>query len=314
MARHKPTRFDSTHDIPSLEGKVILITGGNAGLGRQAVLDFARHKPSQIWIASRSLEKANLTAQEIRSQLSDTPILRPLELDLSSFESVKSAAQEFLSESNRLDILMLNAGIMATSTGLTKEGYEIQFGTNHMGHALLARLLLPALTATARNVEHADVRIVSVASRGHAFVPDGGFRFDMLRSEAAELGPYGRYQQSKLANVLWARQMAKLHPQITVTSVHPGLVQTQLMDGATGNPIYVKLLVKLGYRLLKTVDEGVKNQLWAAVAKDIKSGEYYEPVGLMGQASADGRDDALAKKTWDWTDKELSSWLSQTRQ
>ncbi|KFH42527.1 putative oxidoreductase-like protein [Hapsidospora chrysogenum ATCC 11550] len=301
-------RFDAATDMPSFEGKVILVTGGNAGLGKQSVLDYARHNPRQIWLAARSLNKAQTAIDKITTAIpqhnNTSTIIKPLELDLASFVSIRKAAETFLAESDRLDILMLNAGIMGTEPGLTEDGYEIQFGTNHMGHALLTKLLLPALTRTAAAPD-SDVRVVCMSSYGHTQVPDGGFRFDTPRTLAEDLGPYGRYYQSKLANVLFARHLAKVYPQLTVASVHPGLVQTQLMDRASGTPTYVKVLTKIGYRLLKTPEDGAKNQLWASVSRDVKSGEYYEPVGVGGKASANGTNDELARQLWEWTEMEL---------
>ncbi|KAK7408996.1 hypothetical protein QQX98_008815 [Neonectria punicea] len=300
----KSVAFNSEKDIPPLTGKVNLVTGGNAGLGKQAVFEFARHNPSQIWLASRNLDKARAAAGEIKQTIPEAPI-KLLQLDLGSFDSVKKAAKTVLSESNRLDILMLNAGIMAVPPGLTKDGYEIQFGTNHMGHALLAKLLLPMMEKTANIDPEADVRIVSLTSYGHTFAAKGGCRFDTAKTTADSLGAYGRYYQSKLANVLWIRQLAKQYPQFTAAAVHPGVVRTQLMEGATATPTVVRALAKVGNMFLAPVEKGVKNQLWASVSKDVKSGEYYEPVGIGGLASDDGKDDDAAKKLWDWTEKEL---------
>lgn len=298
--------FISDNDIPPLTGKVILVTGGNVGLGKQAVLEYAKHDPQQIWLAARNLDKANAAADEIRRQVPKANI-KLLELDLSSFESVKRAAAVFTSESQRLDILMLNAGIMAVPPSLSKDGYEIQFATNHMGHALLTKLLLPTLDATVKSSPNADVRIISLSSYGHTAVPKGGFSFETPKTTAEDLGAYGRYYQSKLANVLWIRQLAKVHPQFTVAAIHPGVVRTQLMDRATGSPPIVRALTKAGSALLPSVEKGVRNQLWASVAKGVKSGEYYEPIGVAGGASEDGKNDELARRLWEWTETELEN-------
>ncbi|KIV83288.1 hypothetical protein PV11_05326 [Exophiala sideris] len=171
--------FNPSKDIPSLQGKVILVTGGNIGLGRQSILEFSRHDPAQIWLAARNLDKARVTADEIKQHVPGAPI-KLLELDLTSFESVKNAAKTFGEESDRLDILMCNAGIMMAPPGVTKEGYEIQFGTNHMGHALLTRLLLPVLEKTAARSD-ADVRVVSMSSYGHSSAPKEGMVFGSLQ-------------------------------------------------------------------------------------------------------------------------------------
>ncbi|KAH6844515.1 hypothetical protein B0I37DRAFT_312953 [Chaetomium sp. MPI-CAGE-AT-0009] len=315
----KSVPFEAEKHIPSLDGKVILVTGGNVGLGKQAVLDYARHNPGLIWLGSRSVQKGNAAIDEIRQQVPNAAI-QVLELDLSSFASIKKAATTVLYTSPRLDILMLNAGIMATPPGLTKDGYEAQFGTNHMGHALLTKLLLPLLTKTATTTDSAmkqtnlagaaaaDVRVISLSSDGHTMAPKVGIAFDTLKTDADALGPVTRYGQSKLANVLWARQLARAHPELTVAAVHPGVVQTQLMERATGVPSAVRVLTRaaVGMNLLTPVDRGVRNQLWASVATEgLVSGEYYHPVGVGGKASAHGKDEELARRLWEWTEKEL---------
>lgn len=310
----KSVSFNPETDIPPLTDKVILVTGGNAGLGKQAVLEYARHQPGLIWLGARSVQKANAAADEIRHQVPGARI-RVLELDLASFASIKKAAATVLSASPRLDILMLNAGIMATPPGLTADGYEIQFGTNHMGHALLTKLLLPLLnkTITLGNSNEAnqsgmspvaDVRIVSMSSDLHASAPKGGIDYATLQTQAEAMGVLGRYYQSKLANVLWARWLARECPQFTVAAVHPGVVRTQLLK-VSGTPAIMKAMRRVSGMLLTSVEQGVKNQLWASVAAGVESGEYYGPVGVAGTASADGRDDGLARRLWDWTEKEL---------
>lgn len=301
---NKSVSFNPEKDIPPLTDKVILVTGGNVGLGKQAVLEYARHHPRLIWLAARSVQKGNAVVDEIRKQVPNAPI-QVLKLDLASFASVKTAAATVLSTSPRLDILMLNAGIMATAPGLTTDGYELQFGTNHMGHALLTKLLLPLLLQTA-TLPSADVRVIALSSHGHTFAAKPGIAFDTLKTRAEPLGAIRRYSQSKLANILWARQLAARYPQLTAASVHPGVVSTQLVERATGTPAAFRALTRLAGRfVLTSVEQGVRNQLWASVAKGVVSGEYYEPVGVGGLASADGKDEGLAKRLWEWTEEEL---------
>ncbi|KAF4125738.1 Short-chain dehydrogenase [Geosmithia morbida] len=297
--------FNPTTDIPPLTGKVIIVTGGNAGLGKEAALEFARHRPREIWLACRSATKGEEVASEVEQQIDDAPPIKVLELDLSRFASVKKAASRVLAETDRLDILMLNAGAMALPPGLTEDGYEMQFGTNHMGHALLCKLLMPLLRRTAEE-PGADVRVVSLSSRGHAHLFRGVPHWHLMKTTADELGCFGRYGESKLANALWARQLAKQYPQLTVSAVHPGLVQTQLMTKADGTSALVRTLVNvIGPWIVSSATHGARNQLWASVSKDVQSGEYYEPVGRAGLGSACARDDDLARKLWDWTEKEL---------
>ena len=303
MGGNNSVAFNPEKDIPSLAGKVILVTGGNIGLGKQSILEFARHGPAQIWLAARNLDKAQAAADEIRRHVPNAPI-KLLELDLASFTSVRKAASTLTAGSDRLDILMLNAGIMAAPAGLTKDGYEVQFGTNHMGHALLTKLLLPMLEKTAQC--RSDVRVVVLTSNRHSLTPSGGIKFESLKTSADSMQTYVRYGQSKLANVLFARQLAKMYPQFTVAAIHPGLVQTNLLAGATGTGFLLGMIIGRVVSFFKVpVEQGVVNQLWAGVGEGVKSGEYYTPVGVEGSVSSDGKNDELAKRLWDWTEREL---------
>lgn len=129
MAKGVP--FNPAKDIPSLAGKVILITGGNLGLGKQTALDLAKHNPSELWLAARSAESGNATVAEIKKASPGVQV-HFLPLDLSSFKSVKEAARTFLGSVSRLDIFYMNAGIMGGPHVTTDDGYERQFGTNHV--------------------------------------------------------------------------------------------------------------------------------------------------------------------------------------
>ncbi|KAL6248028.1 hypothetical protein RBB50_005376 [Rhinocladiella similis] len=308
--------FNPRSDIPPLTNKVILVTGGNVGLGKQAIVEFARHGPKEIWLAARNLEKAKVAVEDVKQEVPGAKI-KVLEMDLSSLQSVKDAAERVLSESERLDILMLNAGIMAAPPGTTRDGYEIQWATNHLGHALLARLLVPILERTEKREGDGgcgDVRIVSLSSHGHVYGPKGGVVFESLKTDGASLGAYERYGQSKLANILWAKEMSRRHPWMKAVSVHPGVVSTNLLNGATGSPAWIKAVfgASRAIGLTSSVEKGVRNQLWAATAKteSVENGEYFEPVGVMGKGSKESKDDELARRVWDWTEAELDRFLA----
>lgn len=312
--------FDPSKDILSLSGKVILVTGGNIGLGKQCILEYARHNPSRIYLAARSPSKAQAAIDEIKQRLgaSNTAPISILELDLSSLDSVKNAAATVLKQESRLDILMLNAGIMAAAPGLTKDGYETQFGVNYLGHALLYKLLHPLLEKTSK-LPDADVRAIMVTSVGHTLAPKEGIPFDQLRTECADLGAFERYGSSKLAQILWARHAATLYPDITFAAAHPGLVGgTGLGSSATGASALGNVLMALSPLAATSLEKGARNQLWSSVGKDVKSGGWYAPqtcmlgtmqvgVGSQDGASALAKDDAMAKKLWEWTERELQS-------
>ncbi len=299
--------FNPSKDIPSLKDKVILITGANSGLGKSSALEFARHGPARIFVAARSVEKANAAIADIKKAVPDAPPLEPLELDLASFDSVKSAAKAVTAQSQRLDILMLNAGIMAVPHGLTKDGYEIQFGTNHMGHALLTKLLLPTLLRTAEQ-HNPDVRVVVLSSGTISMAPPAGINFADCKTSATGMGTPSLYGQSKLANALFAQELARQHPTLKVASIHPGVVATNLLGPLIERFRLLNLLRPIVPLLIAGPDKGARNQLWAAVAKEVVSGEFYTPVGIVGTIKGTDkvRDKELAKQLWEWTEKELS--------
>ncbi|XXH02074.1 hypothetical protein Hte_008439 [Hypoxylon texense] len=297
--------FDPSSDIPSLEGKVILITGANSGLGKQTALELAKHKPAQIWITARNLDKGDAILSELKAQSAATSFVLQ-QLDLTSFDSIKTAAKAVLASAPRLDILFLNAGIMGHPAAVTQDGYEIHMGTNHLGHALLLKLLTPLLIKTAVGPPSADVRVVSMTSVGYKFSNPKGIQFDDLKKASVEgVTPVMQYAQSKLANLLYAQQVAKRYPQFTTVSVHPGSVKTQLFSREPGDEQMRHLQTVVAPVKSIPVEEGVKNQLWAATAPVVKSGMYYEPIGVADMATGQATDEEMGQKLWAWTEKEL---------
>lgn len=298
--------FVPHRDMPSVKGKVVLVTGGTSGLGKQSVLEFARHGAAEVWLAARSLEKAQNAVRDIQKTAPNASI-KCLELDLSSFDSVKQAAKTFRAQSCRLDILMLNAGIMAVPEGLTKEGYEIQFGTNHLGHALLAKFLMPILLETKEHHPEADVRVVVLTSVGMERHPAGGIDFEAVKTTCPNMQTFTRYGQSKLANALFARELARRYPQIRTAAVHPGVVYTNLGSPLRDAYPWLTLIEPAVKLLLHDAESGSRNQLWASVSDDVVSGQYYVPVGVCGKGRAPVKDDDLARRLWDWTEEQFEA-------
>lgn len=316
--------FNPLSDIPELDGKVILITGGttrsldalpesantiagNVGLGKQSIIELGKHNPKRIYLCARDNTKAANAVRDIRKEVPDARITY-LQCDLADLKSVQSAAKEFVGLEKRLDILILNAGIMATPAATTKQGYEIQFGTNHVGHALLTKLLLPTLLKTAEG--GADARVVALSSIGHSMAPWNGIQFSDLKTDMAKWYTFQRYGQSKLANILFVKELARRYPAITAVAVHPGVVNTSLYT-SMGSWFGIGGLLKMSQRLVfSTVEQGARNQLWAATGNkhDLKSGEYYTPVGVSGQGSWKASDAMLAAELWEWTENELKGY------
>ncbi|KAK8051161.1 hypothetical protein PG993_002546 [Apiospora rasikravindrae] len=308
----------SDHRMPSLCGKVIMVTGGNSGLGKQSIMEFAKHEPAEIWLAARDTDRADQTVFELSRQFPNTDF-KVLELDLASLDSVREAAETFLYSANRLDVLLLNARAGGSSPpAMTRDGYEGAFGVNHMGHALLTKLLMPVLLHTIRhnrnrgNVSDVHVVVVSSVMMNHA--PRRGIQFDKLKMPAPGHSrfTFRCYAQSKLANTLFARRLAREYPQLTVAAVHPGVVRTNLMgviarhDGG----VLARLGRPISRACMASVQDGIQNQLWAATSQDVVSGEYYSHMGVKGRMNKLARDDMLAEKLWQWTEVELENYIA----
>ncbi|KAH8658219.1 hypothetical protein BX600DRAFT_468806 [Xylariales sp. PMI_506] len=305
------SQFDPEKDIPDLVGKVILVTGANVGLGKQIVLDLAKHNPARIWLATRSRQRGEEAVVDIAAQVPGAAaVISILNLDLSSFGSIRAAVQRFIQESPRLDLLFLNAGINAPQQTFTERGHETGFGVGHVGHALLTKLLLPTLLRTAELEDKdgavADVRIIALSSLGHRHTPSGGIDFEHLKSKDPGFNSLAAYGRTKLANILYARELAARYPQLRVVSVHPGVVNTQGRTTATeGKPVLRAWWWLLWKFIAVSLPQGVLGPLWAAIAPEVVSGEYYSPVGVPGKETALARDPDLQRRLWEWTEEEL---------
>ncbi|KAI1347631.1 oxidoreductase [Xylaria sp. FL0043] len=292
--------FDLARDVPELTSKVILITGGTNGLGAAAAVMLARRNPAKIYITGRNESAAQRVIADIKSTGSGTEAAW-LRCDHVSLASIKETAEVILARESRLDVLMENAGVMALPPGLTNDGYEIHFGINHMAHALLIRKLLGLLQKTAN--EHGEARIIPISSLAFALAPPRhGIVFDDLKTTQAYwiLGKWQRYAQSKLANLLYGRELARRYPEILTLVVDPGPSNTGLVSSLGALDKMIVYLGNIGRFL--DVDQGHWNQVWAVgVPKEqAKGGELYEPVGKPTQAYTDWcLDSKLAAKLWD---------------
>ncbi|OLN97916.1 putative oxidoreductase C736.13-like protein 2 [Colletotrichum chlorophyti] len=302
---------DPTPLISSLEGKVVFVTGGTAGLGKATILTLLAYNPSHIYFSGRSRSSAEALINSLTTPAVSPP-LTFVQMDLTSLASVKSAVQTTFTHS-RLDILINNAGIMAGDPNLSVDGFEIQFATNHLGHAMLVRSLLSVLSRTAA-LPDSDVRIINLTSVGYQGHPRNGISFDTLRTTQTGLpilGQWIRYGQSKLANILFTRELARRHPSITTVAVHPGVVDTGLVTNqGLLNRIFVYVPNKIMGATMLTAEKGCWNQVWAAAAADkagLVNGAFYMPVGVLADDKLDGcaTDEKLAAELWTWTEKVL---------
>ncbi|KAI0503259.1 putative short-chain dehydrogenase [Xylaria bambusicola] len=304
--------FNPEQDIPRLDGKVIFVTGGTAGLGKASIQALVKRGASHVYFTGRNAEAGNTLINEMKKTHPSVG-LTFLEMDFLSLASVKKGCDSFVHD--RLDLLMCNAGIMFKPPALSQDGYEATFATNHLAHALIIKKLLPTLLKTAET-PNSDVRLISLTSEGWAGHPKEGVNFSTLQTtQNALFGKLTRYGQSKLANIVYTAEVARRHPQIMCASVHPGVVKTDLVNNLS---LSEKALVYganwlMGVTLMEE-DQGCLSQLWVAAGArrdQLVNGAYYRPVGVQSNSGLDkiATSQEFATKLWTWTDDALAKAL-----
>ena len=279
-----------------LDGKVVIVTGANTGVGLCTVIDLAR-RGAIVIMACRNMNKGEQALEQAKKE-SGSKDLVLLKLDLSSLKSVRDFAKEFLSRYSKLHILINNAGIMMCPYSKTEDGFEMQIGTNHFGHFVLTNLLLKVLK------ESAPSRVVTVSSIGHQF---GKMDFEDINFEKRPYSKLAAYGQSKLANILFAKELhnkVKDHG-ITSYALHPGSVNTELGRYDFGASIYYSTF---GLLYGRTPVQGAQTSIYCAVEEGLeaKSGGYFRNCGLT-KSTADSCNEGHMKKLW-----ELSEQLTST--
>ncbi|MDT7734119.1 MAG: hypothetical protein QOE12_1293 [Mycobacterium sp.] len=287
----------TTGDIPDQSGRVAIVTGANTGLGYHTAAALAQ-TGAHVVLAVRNLEKGNLALARIVAAHADADVTLT-QLDLSSLASVRAAAASLRKAYPRIDLLINNAGVMWTPRQLTDDGFEMQFGTNHLGHFALTGLLLDNMLPVRGS------RVVTVSSTGHRL--RAAIHFDDLQWEHS-YNRYAAYGQSKLANLLFTyelqRRLADQHKNTIAVAAHPGASSTELGRNA---PALIKPLSALVAPLLfQGAAMGSLPTLRAATDPDVQGGQYYGPDGLGEQrghpklvsSSAQSHDEDLQRRLW----------------
>ena len=275
----------------ALAGRVALVTGANTGIGRITARELAR-QGAQVFIACRSAERAQPVVDEIRA-IPGAGAVELLPLDLGDFASVRRCAQAFLDRGLPLHLLINNAGL-AGARGATASGFELAFGTNHMGHFLLTQLLLDRLKASA------PARVVTVASKAHYRAP--GIDWNAVRQPTKSSTGLPEYGVSKLANVAFSAELARrlAGSGVTAYSLHPGVVASDVWRSV---PWPLRSLIKL---MMISPEQGAATTLHCATSAEAgrESGLYYDR-SRPKQPSAVAQDAALAAQLW----KRSEDWL-----
>lgn len=290
----------TAEQIPTQAGKTMLVTGANSGIGYQAALELARHG-AYVILGCRSAAKGAAAVEQLRRDAPGANAELAV-LDMASLASIRAFAAEFLRREMPLDVLINNAGVMALpQRELTDDGFERQFGTNHLGHFALTGLLMPAL------LRARTPRVVTVASLAHR---NGRIDFNNLQSEHS-YKPWEAYNASKLANILFARELDRRAreagwPLISV-AVHPGVSRTNIISngpGATG--LKAKVLNLVGPILMQSEAMGALPTEYAATMPGVQGSTYYGPDGFkeikgypkVVQPRLQALDEATGRKLW----------------
>ena len=285
-----------------MEDKTILITGANDGIGR-ATAERLAARGAHLVLACRDEVKAQQTAQAITSKTGNHRI-DTLPLDLSSFRSVRAAADEFLAEHPKLDVLINNAGVYTDTLEITEDGYELQFAVNHLGHFLLTMLLLPALRCC-RNCS----RVINVSSALHF---KGGLDFSSLEGKAEKKSYSGTkaYAQSKLSNVLFTMELDRRFGQeLTTNCLHPGVGGTRLANKKAG------ALTSTVWSMYKPFaikpNKGADTSVYLAASPEVKdvSGRYFDENQCLQKPSSIARNEQLARRLWEYSEQAVADFL-----
>ncbi|KAJ6450155.1 NAD-P-binding protein [Mycena sanguinolenta] len=289
MARVSPPGFRPERDIPDLSGKIILVTGGNTGIGYETVKQLLM-KNAKVYLAARSPEKAAAAIKRLEAETRKPPAIF-LQLDLADLPSVRRAAEMFLAQETRLDILFNNGGVMISPPEqLTVQNHDLQFGTNVIGHFFLTELLLPALKKSHQE-SNVPARIINTSSSGHTFAPGNGMDFVSLKGGPERVAwvkqkgdffaRWGLYGESKIGNIFVSNYFGRTYSDVLVScALHPGGIKTELQRHSAG---WMQVLTNA---LLYPPPMGALTQLWGAtVAKPEQiAGQYLVPWGRVGTA------------------------------
>jgi NAD(P)-dependent dehydrogenase (short-subunit alcohol dehydrogenase family) len=288
----------TSEQIPDQHGRTAIVTGANSGLGLSAARELAR-RGAHVVLACRDLKKGAQAQSAIEARVPDATV-ELAALDLADLGSVKAFAQDFLAAPHPgLDLLVNNAGLMAPPRRQTKDGFELQFGTNVLGHFALTAHLIGAMEG------RADARVVTVSSNAHKM---GRINFDDLQSERS-YRRWGAYGQSKLADLMFALELdRRLHSagsQIKSIAAHPGYAATNLQTAAP--PLLDRMFGRLGNVLVaQSADMGALPLLYAATHPDVRGGAYVGPDGFgefrghphLTTPSSAARDEDVARRLW----------------
>ena len=283
----------TAENIPDQKGKIVIVTGSSSGIGYEAARVLA-NKEAKVIVAVRNLEKGEKAKEKILNQNKNTDV-EVMKIDLSDLTSVKEFVDEFIAKYDKLDILINNAGVMMPPYSKTKDGFELQFGTNHLGHFALTLQLLNLIKSTPNS------RIVTISSGAHKF---GNINFDDLNWESRKYKPMRSYGDSKIANLYFTSELVKRigggENNILVAAAHPGWTATDLQR-------HSGLFDFLNPYFAMSIEQGTLPTLRAATDLSAQNGDYFGPDGfsemrgfpVQVEPNKLAKNETISKKLWD---------------
>lgn len=292
----------AVEDIPDLTGKIIIVTGASGGIGKETAKALLAHN-AKVYIAARSKEKVDSAIKDLKEQTGKEALF--LKLDLGDLPSIKAAVQEFESKEKELHVLFNNAGVMIPPLDMvTTQGYDLQFGTNVLGHFYFTKLLLPVLLAGVKSSSDGKARVVNTSSMGHI---SGSLDFNTFKDGPArkKSTSWNMYAQSKFGNVVFSNEPARRYGDqgIVSTALHPGNIRTDLQRHTP------KLINSLAQFVLYPAHQGALTQLWAgtSVAGAELNGKYLVPWARIGAPRKGVEDPQLGKQLWEWLEEQVEN-------
>ncbi|HUF83331.1 MAG TPA: SDR family oxidoreductase [Acidimicrobiia bacterium] len=282
-----------------MDGKVVVITGGNTGIGKEAAVGLARAGATVV-ITSRNAERGEAALQDVQERSGRTDV-SVMDLDLASFASIRRFATELLDRYDHLDVLLNNAGLVLSERTETEQGFETTFGVNHLGHFLLTQLLLDRLEANP-----GGARVVNVSSVAHKGARRG-LDFDDLQSRRgySAMNVYGK---SKLANIYFTRELARrVGNGVTANAVHPGFVRSEFARGGDTGILY-SVGVRLGAPFAISPEKGARTLVYLASSPEVDgvTGGYFYKCAPASISRA-AQDDDAARRLWDVSEELIKS-------
>ncbi|CEJ91607.1 hypothetical protein VHEMI07309 [[Torrubiella] hemipterigena] len=301
----KPTLTEA--NLPDQKGKVFIVTGGTSGVGKE-LSGILYQRNAKVYIAARSQDKYNAAEKEIKdAHPESTGELLFLKLVLDDLTGIKASADDFLAKESKIDVLFLNAGVMIPAQGSkTTQGYELQQGTNNLGHFLFAKLLTPTLVESAKTAPKNSVRIVWVSSSAADFAPKPAIDFDNM-DYAKDESRFTKYARSKAGNAIHSCEFSRRYADSGVISLalNPGNLRSELQRHITS---FQRAVVDW---MLYPPKNGAYTELFAGLSDTIDeedNGGWLVPFGKVEPIRADLAEAEIGKKYWEWSEEQVKQY------